>query len=85
MLRLLLCGILAFGATGLGAEDSPREGIKQGFKTAGKDVGKAAVAVGHAVRNGAKAVGRGGRKVGHGFKQGAKDVGHGVKSAVKQD
>jgi hypothetical protein len=75
---MILCGCLALAAPGLGAQDAPKDSVKQDFKTAGKDVGHGATKVGHGFKRGAK-------HVGHGFKRGAKDVGHGVKHAVKKD
>lgn len=88
MWRILLCGWLVM-AVPAGAEDSPKESVKQGFKTAGKAVGHAAVEVGHGVRKGAKAVGHtvrnGAHAVGEGFKEGGRTVGHGVKHVVKGD
>ncbi|MDR3670395.1 MAG: hypothetical protein P4L36_06105 [Holophaga sp.] len=75
MLRLLLCGWLALAAPSLGAQDGPKEKIKE----AGKAVGHAGVQVGHAVRDGARAVGhavkKGVHKTGEGVKQGVKKVG----------
>ena len=68
MWRWLLCGflVLAVPNLGLGAQEGPKEAIKEDFKKAGKAVGTAAVQVGHAVRKGAKATRRafqhGGRK-----------------------
>jgi hypothetical protein len=94
MRRIFLCGWLVLGMTVLGAEaPGPVDEAKEGFKTAGKAVGEAAVKVGHAVRDGAKAtkegvkkagkaVGEGARKVGHGVKHGAKEVKKSVKGAV---
>jgi hypothetical protein len=79
MLRLMLiCGCLVFATPGLGAQEAPRDSVKQDFKTAGKDVGHGARKVGHGFKRGAK-------DVGHGFKHGAKEVGHGFKRAVKKD
>ena len=84
MWRWLLCGWLAL-ALPQGAQDSAKDKIKNGFKTAGHAVGDTAVKVGHGVKEGAKAVGHAAVKVGHGFKEGGKAVGHGVKAAVKGD
>ena len=92
MLRLLLCGWLAFAVPSLGAQEGPKENLK----SAGRAVGEAGVKVGHAVRDGAeaakegvkkagRAVGRGAKKVAEGIKEGAKAVGNGVKEAVKPD
>ena len=70
---LIICGCLAFGATGLvaqetqEAQETSKPTIKQDLKAAGRNVGHAA------------------RKVGHRVKRGAKDVGHGVKKAVDPD
>lgn len=105
MRRLFLSGWLVLGLTALGAQEpapqdagnrepGPVDELKEGFKTAGKAVGDAAVKVGHAVRDGAKAtkegvkkagkaVGEGAKKVGRGVKEGAKEVGHGVKEGAK--
>lgn len=78
---LILCGCLAFAATGLmaqeaqGTQGNHKPTVKQDVKAAGRNVGHAARKVGHKVKRGAK-------DVGHGFKAGAKDVGHGAKKAV---
>jgi len=69
MLRsLILCGCLAFGATGLvaqetqEAQEAPKPTVKQDLKAAGKNVGHAATKVGHKVKRSAKAVGHGVKK-----------------------
>jgi len=70
---LILCGCLAFVATGLVAQETqevqetPTPTVKHDLKAAGKNVGRAA------------------RKVGHKVKRGAKDVGRAVKKTVDPD
>lgn len=72
--RMLVAGFLMACVTGFAQEDKP--GVKEGIKSAGKEVG-------HAAKKAGKAVGHGARKVGKGFKEGGLAVGHGVRDAVK--
>jgi hypothetical protein len=73
MLKILLCGWLALAAPCLGAQDGPKEKIKE-----------AAEEVGHAVRKGAEEVKEAGKKVGHAVKEGAAAAKEGVKKGARK-
>ena len=84
MLRMLLCGWLALASPCLGAQETPKEKVKDGVQSAKKAVGEAGRKVGQVAKEGAQAAKTGAKKVGETAKKVAEDIKDGVKQAVQE-